>query len=58
MLALKRNSKINVTYFSEEESFNTSKLKNKFDIILIPENHSDATPESNRDSKLENTGNF
>lgn len=45
MLALKRNSKINVTYFSEEESFNTSKLKNKFDIILIPENHSDATPE-------------
>ena len=45
MLALKRNSKINISYFPEEKSFDTSKLKNKFDIILIAENHSDATPE-------------
>ena len=45
MLALKRNSKINISYFPEEKSFDISKLKNKFDIILIAENHSDATPE-------------
>jgi len=45
MLALKRNSKINISYFPEEKSFDTMKLKNKYDIILIAENHSDATPE-------------
>ena len=45
MLALKRNSRINISYFPEEKLFDTSKLKNKFDIILIPENYSEATPE-------------
>ena len=36
MKALKRNPKINVTYFAETEKFDSSDLKKGFDIILIP----------------------
>jgi len=37
MKALKRNPKINVTYFAETEKFDSSDLKKGFDIILIPD---------------------
>ena len=45
MLALKRNKKLDVTYFPSEHSFDTSKLRGKFDIILIPNNNTDGTPD-------------
>ena len=38
MDALKRNSRINVTYFPSDNEFNTNQLKGKFDIILLYEN--------------------
>ena len=44
MLALKRNNKLDVTYFPSEQSFDTSKLRGKFDVILIPNNDTDGTP--------------
>ena len=39
MKALKRNSKLNVEYFPSKHKFDISKLKNNFDLILIPDNH-------------------
>lgn len=50
--ALKRNDRIDVTYFPEEKNFDVSKLKGKFDIILLPENHKFSVPD-----KLENIEN-
>ena len=38
MDALKRNSRINVTYFPSDNEFNTNQLKGEFDIILLYEN--------------------
>lgn len=45
MHALKRNSSINVVYFPQENNFDTSKLKGKFDLILLPNNNNDGTPD-------------
>ena len=45
MDALKRNEELDVSYFPAEKSFDTSVLKNKFDIILLWENHSWGSPD-------------
>lgn len=45
MDALKRNQELDVSYFPAENSFDTSILKNKFDIILLWENHPWGTPD-------------
>ena len=44
MKALKRNSKLEVTYFFEENYFNVSKIKGKFDIIILGDNLGLALP--------------
>jgi hypothetical protein len=44
--ALKRNSNLEMSYFPAENSFDTSKLKNNFDIILLWENHPWGTPDN------------
>lgn len=44
MKALKRNHRINVTYFATEDSFDASLLKDKFDVILLYENHNFCMP--------------
>ncbi len=43
--ALKRNRDLDITYFPAKNSFDCSKLKGKFDIILLPNNNIDATPD-------------
>jgi len=45
MDALKRNEELDVSYFPAEKSFDTSVLKNKFDIILLWENHPWGSPD-------------
>ena len=45
MHALSRSKKLEITFFPSESEFNTEKLKNKFDVILIPDNHTSGTPE-------------
>lgn len=45
MHALKRSKKLEITFFPSESEFDTEKLKSKFDIILLPNNHSTGTPE-------------
>ena len=45
MDALKRNKELDVSYFPAEKSFDTSVLKNNFDIILLWENHPWGTPD-------------
>jgi len=45
MDALKRNQELEVSYFPAENSFDTSKLKNSCDIILLWENHPWGTPD-------------
>ena len=45
MDALKRNQKISVTYFPSDNSFDTAKLKGKFDIILLYENWNHNVPD-------------
>jgi hypothetical protein len=52
-LALKRNPEIEISYFASEGDFDTSQLKNKFDIILIPSNYHNATPNLIGINKLE-----
>ena len=42
--ALKRNHKIDVTYFPTGETFNASILKDKFDVILLFHNHTLSMP--------------
>lgn len=44
MNALRRNDKIDVTYFSSGDSFDTTKLSGKYDIILLFENRNHCTP--------------
>jgi hypothetical protein len=44
MHALKRNKSIDVSYFPAENYFDVSKLKGKFDVILLPNNNTDGTP--------------
>jgi len=43
--ALKRNQKLDVTYFQTGESFDASILKGKFDIILLFHNHTASMPQ-------------
>ena len=43
--ALRRNNEIDVTYFPEENKFDTSLLKNRFDIILLWQNNEFGTPD-------------
>ena len=45
MHALKRNAKLEVNFFAEEEKFDVKKIEGKIDIILIPENYFEGTPE-------------
>jgi len=44
MDALKRHKELEVSYFPAENSFDTYKLKNNFDVILLWENHPWGTP--------------
>ena len=44
--ALPRNENLDVTYFPAEFEFDTDKLKGKFDIILLWENHPWGTPDN------------
>ena len=44
--ALKRNNGINVTYFPTENNFDATILKNKFDVILLPDNTPWGLPEN------------
>lgn len=46
MKALKRNKKLDITYFPASKEFDTGILKNKFDAILLPNNNIDGTPEN------------
>ena len=43
--ALQRNKKIDVTNFPTDNKFNTEVLKDKFDVILLCENHPYGTPD-------------
>ena len=45
MNALPRNKTLEMTYFPAEKYFDTYQLKDKFDIILLPANHSAGTPD-------------
>ena len=45
MDAIKRNDRIQVTYFPTDDKFDVSDLKGKYDIILLSENHSIWTPD-------------
>lgn len=45
MYALKRNNNLDVMYFPTDNSFNLAKIKGKFDVILLPNNNTDGTPE-------------
>lgn len=45
MKALKRSNEINLEYIPRQEKINVDSFNEKFDIILIPNNFSDATPE-------------
>ena len=44
MHALKRNKNLEVSYFPAEKSFDATKLKGKFDVIMLG-NHNSATPD-------------
>ena len=43
--ALKRNPNLEMMYFPAENRFDASKLKDKCDIILLPNNRTDGTPD-------------
>jgi len=45
MHALKRNVDLDVTYFPVENDFDCAKLKGKFDLILLPNNNTDGSPD-------------
>jgi hypothetical protein len=45
MEALKRNKKLDITYFPSETSFDVSEIKDRFDIILLPHNRTDGVPD-------------
>jgi hypothetical protein len=44
MHALKRNKKIDVSYFSAVDKFDTSQLRGKYDVILLPDNFIEGSP--------------
>ena len=46
MNALNRHDELEMTYFPAEKEFDATKLKNKFDIILLWENHPWGTPDT------------
>ena len=46
MHALKRNKKIDVTYFPAIKKFDATQLKGKYDIILLPDNFVEGSPET------------
>jgi len=43
--ALKRNEQLNVFYYPCEKKFDISKIKNKCDVILLPNNRTDGSPD-------------
>lgn len=45
MHALKRNNKLDVTYFPADKTFDVHDINDRFDIILIPNNNTDGTPD-------------
>ena len=45
MKALKRSSKLDMEYFPSKQKFEISELKNNFDLILIPDNLNEGTPD-------------
>ena len=51
MEALKRNEDLEVTYFPSNDRFDCSKLKGKVDLILLPNNNTDGTPDELIDIK-------
>jgi len=46
MKALPRNKTLKITYFPADFSFDTTQLKDKFDVILLPTNHNSGTPDT------------
>lgn len=44
--ALKRNNEIEVTYFQSDKIFDATKLKGKFDVILLPDNQNNTGDKS------------
>lgn len=45
MNALGRNPDLDVTYFPADDKFDTTQLKGKYDVILLPNNRTDGTPD-------------
>tara|TARA_Y100000310_G_scaffold296169_1_gene328199 strand:- start:889 stop:1875 length:987 start_codon:yes stop_codon:yes gene_type:complete len=45
MKALKRNSSLDVKFFCSNNKFDCSKLKGEIDVILLPNNNTDGTPD-------------
>ena len=43
--ALKRNMQLEISYYPCEKKFNISKIKNKCDVILLPKNRTDGSPD-------------
>jgi len=43
--ALKRNMQLEISYYPCEKKFNISKIKNKCDVILLPNNRTDGSPD-------------
>ena len=43
--ALNRNENLEVEYFPSQNKFDCMRLKSKFDLILLPNNNTDATPD-------------
>ena len=52
MKALQRNQNLDITYFPAKNTFDCSKLKGKFDLILLPNNNIDGTPNALIDIKI------
>lgn len=45
MHAMKRNSKLEIEFFPTKDKFDTSILKHKFDLILLPDNSANIVPD-------------
>ena len=52
--ALKRNERLNISYHPCEKKFDISKIKNKCDVILLPNNRTDGSPDVLIDIKNSN----
>tara|TARA_B100000029_G_scaffold476258_1_gene520255 strand:- start:2616 stop:3596 length:981 start_codon:yes stop_codon:yes gene_type:complete len=48
MVALQRNPRLEISYYSADYSFDTEKLKGKTDVILLTNNRTDGTPDELR----------